>query len=75
MGGSGEIRINIYTLSCVNQELSGKWLYSTESSAQCSVMTERGGVGGRWQGDPGGRDKCILIADTFCCTGETKTAL
>ena len=25
-----------------------------ESSAQCSMMTERGGVGGWWQGDPGG---------------------
>ena len=34
-----------YTLPCVKQIASGKPLYSTGSSAQCSVMTKRGGMG------------------------------
>ena len=41
-----EIRIDIYTLPCVKQTASGTLLYSTGSSAQCSVMTERSGMGG-----------------------------
>jgi len=41
-----EIRIDIYTLPCVKQTASGTLLYSTGSSAQCSVMTERSGIGG-----------------------------
>ena len=35
----------IYTISCVKQIASGKLFYSTESSAQCSVMSQRGGMG------------------------------
>ena len=41
-GGGGtnwEIRIDIYTLPCVKLIASGNLLYSTGSSAQCSVMT------------------------------------
>ena len=34
-----EIRIDINTLPCVEQIASGKQLYSTGSSARCSVMT------------------------------------
>ena len=45
-----EIRADINTPSCVKQIASGKWLYGTGSSAQCSVMTYKVG---RWRG--GGR--------------------
>ena len=34
-----EISIDIYTLSCVKQIASGNLLYSTGSSAGCSVVT------------------------------------
>ena len=30
--------------------VSGKLLYSTESSGQCSVMTQRGAMGVQWEG-------------------------
>ena len=43
-GTNWEVRIDVYTQSCVN-DTSGKLLYSTGSSAQCSVMT--------WGGDGG----------------------
>ena len=38
-GMNWEMRIDIYTLPCVKQIVSGKLLSSTRSSAQCSVMT------------------------------------
>ena len=41
---------HIYTLPCVKQLASGKLLYSTESSVQCSVINQKHGmvgVGGR----------------------------
>ena len=41
-----EIRFDINTLPCVKQRASGNRLYSTGSSAQCSVMTQMG-EGGR----------------------------
>ena len=44
-GTNQEIRIDIYTLSCIKQIASGKWLYSTGSSVQCSVGTWRDGMG------------------------------
>ena len=34
----------MYTLPCVKQIASGKLLYNPSSSAQCSVMTQKGGV-------------------------------
>ena len=40
-----EIGTDIYTLLCVNQIASGKLLYNTESSACCSVVTYRCGMG------------------------------
>ena len=40
-----ESSIGIYTLLCVKQTASGKLVYSTGSSARCSVMTESGGMG------------------------------
>ena len=44
--------ISIYILPCVKQIARGKLLYSTGSSAQCSVMTQRGGMQ-----EQGGRSK------------------
>ena len=41
-----KIRTDIYPLPCVKQIASGKPLYSTGCSAQCSVTTERGCNGG-----------------------------
>ena len=38
-GMNWEIRIDILTLPCVKQIASGNLLYSTGSSAWCSVMT------------------------------------
>ena len=40
--------INVYTLSCVKHIASGNLLYSTGSSAWCSVMTQGGRM--RWVG-------------------------
>ena len=37
-----EIRLDIHTVPCIRQMASGKLLYSTESLAQCSVVTYRG---------------------------------
>ena len=44
-----ESSIGIYTLLCVKQTASGKLVYSTGSSARCSVMTHRGRMG--WVGE------------------------
>ena len=38
-GTNWEIRIDIYTLPCEKWIASGNLLYSTGSSARCSVMT------------------------------------
>ena len=44
-----ESSIGIYTLLCVKQTASGKLVYSTGSSARCSVMTHWGRMG--WVGE------------------------
>ena len=44
-GINWEIRLDIYTLPCVKRIASGKPLWSTGSSAQCSVMTQSGDGG------------------------------
>ena len=41
-----EIGIDIQTLPCLKQLAIGRLLYSTGSSAQCSVGTGMGGMGG-----------------------------
>ena len=38
-GMNGERSVDVHTLPCVKETASGKLLYSTGSSAQCSVMT------------------------------------
>ena len=58
----------VYTLPCVKQTASGKLLHNTGSSAQCSAMTYRGGMGVGEREVQEGRDICICIADSFCCT-------
>ena len=50
-GGGGEMNwessIDGYTPSCIKQVASGRQLDSIGSSARCSVMTYRSGVGRR----------------------------
>ena len=46
-GLNQENSIDISTLACVKQIVSGKLLYSTRNSACFSVMTGRDGVQGR----------------------------
>ena len=62
--------MDIYTLLCVRQISSGKLLYSTGSSALCSVMNYRGRreVYKR-------RDICIHVADSLPCAAETNATL
>ena len=51
-----ESSTDTYTLPCVKDIASGKLMYSTGSSAWCSVMTYRGGIGvGGWEGGSRGR--------------------
>ena len=51
-----KIGTDVHTSPCVKQTASGGLLYSLGSSAQCTVMTERGG----WeQGGPQGGDTQI----------------
>ena len=54
--GEGESEMNwasttdIHTLACVKQIVSGKLLYNTGSPVWCSVMAERGEMGGGEEG-------------------------
>ena len=43
-GMNWEIGIDDYALLCVKQIESGNLLYTAGSSAQCSVMTQMGGM-------------------------------
>ena len=74
-GLNGETGTDTYISPCVKQTASRNMLYSTGSSARCSVMTQRGGreVGGREVQE--GVDICILIVDSLCCTTETNATL
>ena len=67
-GMNWESSADIYTRPCVQQIAGGKLLYSTGSSAQCSVMTNRGGREAQEEGDI-----CTHIADSLHCTAETNT--
>ena len=60
----GESSIDIYILPSIKQTASGKLLYSTGSSAQCSVMTKMGGMrGGGWEASEGGGICIQLVHD------------
>ena len=50
-----EIRFDINTWPFMKQIANGKLVYSTGSSVPCSVMTQMGGMGRRWEGVPRGR--------------------
>ena len=54
-GINPESIIDICTLPGVKQRVGGELLYSTGSSAQCSVMTQRGDIGGEWEEGSRGR--------------------
>ena len=41
-----ESSTDIYTLPCVKQTANEKLLYNARSSVWCSVMTQKGGMGG-----------------------------
>ena len=58
------------------QIASGSLLYSTGSSAQCSVVTSGAeGTGMGWEGGPRGSGVCIHTADSLLCMAETNTTL
>ena len=58
---------------CVKQMPSGSLLHSTGSSALCSVIE---GWDGGWDREAQeGRDICIVIVDSHCCTAETNITL
>ena len=70
--------MNMNTLPCVKHTAGGKLLYSTRSSAWCSVGTQMGGIRGGVcvRGKPKreeGRGICIHIPDSLRCREETKT--
>ena len=48
------IGVDIYTLLCIKYKASWNLLYSARSSAQCSMVTQMGGIRG-WQQGPRGR--------------------
>ena len=59
-----ESSTDIYTPPCLKQIASWKMLFSTGSSAWCSVMTQKVGKGG-WVGQSQeGGDICIYITDS-----------
>ena len=46
VGTNWESSTDVYTLPGIKQITGGRLVYSTGHSAQCSVMTWRGGIGG-----------------------------
>ena len=71
-----QVGIDIYTLPCIKERASGNLLYSTGSSAQCSVVTSGAeGTGMGWEGGPRGSGVCIHTADSLLCMAETNTTL
>ena len=60
--------------ACMCKLASENLLHSTGSSARCSVMTQRAGIGGGREVQEGG-GLFICMADSHCCTAETNTAV
>jgi len=69
------MRTDICTVPYVKQVASGNPLYSTGSSALCSVMTWRGGMGWQVGGSSTREYICLHTADSLCCTAENNTTL
>ena len=63
-----EVGTDIYTPPCVKQIASGKLLCHTGSSAWCSVMTQRGGMGVQEGGHI-----CVHMADSLHSTAESNS--
>lgn len=63
---------HMHTTTCKTDR--GKLSCSTGSSAWCSVMLYRGGIGGGCEAQED-RDTGTLAANLLCCTVETKTTL
>ena len=61
-------------LKAIKQLASGQLLYNMGSSAQCSVTTQRGRMGG-WEGVSEGGDICTLKADSRSYIAETNTTM
>ena len=72
---SWESSTDMCTLPCVKYLANGKLLDSTGSSAPCSVMTWKGGMGAGGRGAHEGGDIGIHAADSLGCTAETITTL
>ena len=60
--GHWESGIDTYTPPCVKQIVNGSLLYSTGSSARCSVMTWKGVMWGWCEGGPRAGDVCISLS-------------
>ena len=60
-GMSWERSIDIYPPPCVAWIASGKLLYSTGSSARCSVGTQMGGTGVGGKEAKEGGDVCVFV--------------
>jgi len=60
---ANKVRVDIYTLPYVKQIASGYLLYTTGSSARCSVMSQRRGMGSGWEGGRFKKDIYLHIAD------------
>ena len=69
-----ESSTDIYIRTALCKTDSGKLLYNTGSSAQCSVTTRGMGWGGVKEAQEGG-DICIFMADLPCCMVEINTTL
>ena len=69
--GMDQIEIDMYTLPCVKQIASGTRLYSAESLAWCSVVTQLGEMQS-WKEGQDVENICIRIAGSLCFIPETK---
>ena len=76
-GTNWEISTDIYTLPYVKLIASENLLYSTGSSARCSVnqMCEMGALGGMSKREGIYIYIYIHVADSLCCTAEINTIL
>ena len=65
---------HIYTTMC-NVDSEWEAILYHKSSAWCSVMTLRGGMGAYGREIQEGGDICILTADSCCFTAKTNSTL
>ena len=71
-----KIGISVCTLPCIKQTVSGNLLYSTGSSARCSMVVWLDGMGqGVWEEGSSMGGAYVYRADSRLCTEETNTTL